>query len=269
MKKRFTYLAMMLIATACMTSCDKDDKFEEETKTVEYKYNLVACQEVFYSIQRDGGNNVFKFMKISLDSAAVQSETSTISTAAIGFETFVPAADSTFDILYFNEKAIVDSTSGTTSANYKGTPGIALGAKTSIMTFEEKGDDGFVKACALSSETLISGEYTQESSTALPLSAQRVFYDDVPYLGIKSEVTEIYDTQFYIGNVFQNSANDRLPDDQIVYLLKTEHGAKIRFYAFMVYKFQNGTDTSSDPDTDKRYMSIRYKLLMEGEPESL
>ena len=80
-------------------------------------------------------------------------------------------------------------------------------------------------------------------------------------------MTEIYDTQFYIGNVFQNSANDRLPDDQIVYLLKTEHGAKIRFYAFMVYKFQTGTDTSSDPDTDKMYLSIRYQLLMEVEPE--
>ena len=70
-----------------------------------------------------------------------------------------------------------------------------------------------------------------------------------------------------IGNTFQNTgvnnSGDTTPDYQKVYILKVydEDILKFNYYAFMLYKFQNGSQQTSDPATDKRCITIKYKLI--------
>ena len=251
MKKRFIILTVLFIAFTTWSCSDDENEAVDNYKT----YNEES-KDIY--ISRNAGNKIFKYTNIILaDTGAIISDGSlTVDLSDLGS---ISTKSTNFDIMFFNESAYASETATTGT----GTPGIAFGGNVEVY------DIG--KYSILSSIEEYASTITYDIAKSLPYSSEKEFTFPLPselrndngFLCPRSKVIEFYNSNLIIGTSFQNTSSDVSPEDQTVYFLKINNNNKIRYFIFMVYSFQNGDSNTNIPATDKRYITLKYKLLFE------
>jgi hypothetical protein len=240
--------AMFLAAlVAGTTSCSKDQTTVATSGSASLK--SITLNEVdSIMITRDpsgSGIGAYRMYGIKLTDDTYPGLTSSVSTD-----------DATLDyqLYFYNEKAFAYDTTTTGT----GCPALFLGAG---VTGYNTGSAGYAAFDNMDTSSIVVTSFNSDAAATLPISSTSAYRFSNGKL-MSTIKTGYYNTSsFLIGNRFQTIST------KYIYIIKVpsynDLGDIIAtyYYALMVSRFQNGTSQTNVAGTDKRYMTIRYKLL--------